>query len=153
MTFSMGLTIPEHEMQLSRDLSFAAYAHCTLVNDIFSWPKEREAEKTDDGPVMNAIDVLMRQYPKTEDEEALTEEEAIEVCRRTIKEYGEVVKSVIEESKDDKTISADLRKYVEAMSSGVSGNVVWSVNAPRYFPDMDYPPNILSMMAEAGVGE
>lgn len=40
-----------------------------------------------------------------------------------------------------KGYSDKLRRHLDALSYEVAGNVVWSLNCPRYCPDYRYEPN------------
>lgn len=122
----MALTIPEEELQLCKELARPGFAALSLTNDLFSWEKERDAAKRDGVPhVINGIWVLMN-------ERSITELEAKKQCRILIREYVAEYVSIVETTKNNLSLSLDLRTYVEAIQYSVSGNLVWSLYCPRY---------------------
>jgi fusicocca-2,10(14)-diene synthase len=142
----MGLTIPEVEMSLCKQLAHPAWAALVLTNDLYSWEKERDAAKEANTPhVINAIYVLMGEH-------SLSETEAQDRCRQKIKEYVAEALRVVEKTKADVDLSLDLRKYIGAILYSVSGNLVWSIYCPRYHPENSYDDVVQSMMAEVPQG-
>ena len=140
VTFGMALTIPEHEMDLCKELVRPAFAAISLTNDLFSWEKERDAAERHCSPhIVNAIWVLMREH-------SITELEAQELCREKIRENVEKSVGVCRATMEDFAISLDLRKYVEAIQYSLSGNLVWSIYCPRYHPEAWYNDEQCSMM-------
>lgn len=52
----MALTIPEHETELCLQLARPAFAAFSLINDLFSWEKERDDAKQNGlSCVINAV--------------------------------------------------------------------------------------------------
>ena len=138
----MALTIPEEEMDLCKQIARPAFAALGLTNDLFSWDKERDAaQKTGQPHVVNAIWVLMGEL-------SISESEAKVTCREKIKESVADYVSKVQETKNHPDLSLDLRAYVEAVQYSVSGNLVWSLNCPRYHPEASYDSATLSMMEE-----
>lgn len=122
----MGLTIPEHEMSLCKELDRPAWEALALTNDLYSWEKERDdAAKAGESLVVNAIWVLMQEY-------AISESEAKDLCREKIKESVSRAVKIAEETKKRTDLSLDLRQYTDAITYSVSGNLVWSIYCPRY---------------------
>lgn len=125
----MGLTIPEHEMSLCKELDRPAWEALALTNDLYSWEKERDdAAKAGDSLVVNAIWVLMQEY-------SISEPEAKDLCRQKIKESVSRAVKIAEETKKRTDLSLDLRQYTDAITYSVSGNLVWSIYCPRYHPE------------------
>ena len=138
----MALTIPEGEMDLCKKLARPAFAALSLTNDLISWDKEREAAKERGQPhVVNAIYVLMGEL-------SVPESEAKAVCRDKIKESVADCLVKVKEAQSDPKLSPDLKIYVEALQYSVSGNLVWSLNCPRYHPEASYDCATLSMMED-----
>lgn len=136
VTFGMALTIHDEELDLCKRLTRPGFAAMALANDLYSWEKERdaaeaEARKADAvkageaKPVINAIWVLMREH-------GVTEAEAKELCRGKIRESITEYVRLVEDRRDDVSLSLDLRKYLEAMLYCHSGNLIWSKHSPRY---------------------
>lgn len=141
----MGLTIPDEEMGLCKELARPAWAALALTNDLYSWEKERDtAARIGDPHVVNAIWVLMREY-------SITESEAQELCRQKIKECVSESVRIVDRTKKNLDLSLDLRVYIEAILYSISGNLVWSIYCPRYHPEKTYCDEVLSMMTEAAV--
>lgn len=113
-----------------------------LQNDIWSWPKERDAATLHGKDhVVNAIWVLMQEHQTDVDG-------AMQICRKLIVEYVAKYLEVIEATKNDESISLDLRKYLDAMLYSISGNVVWSLECPRYNPDVSFNKTQLEWMRQ-----
>lgn len=139
----MGLHIPEHETETCRRLMADAWIAVGLQNDLWSWPKERdEAARKGEAYVVNAIWVLMQEHQVD-----VTGAEGI--CRKLIKEYVARYVQTIKDTRDDETLSKDLRIYMEAFQYAISGNVVWSRTCPRYNPAANFNETQLDMMHNA----
>ena len=136
----MELTIPEGEMDLCKRLVRPAFAALGLTNDLFSWDKERDAAKERGQPhVVNAIWVLMGEL-------SIPENQAKAVCREKIQESVADCLVKVKEAQSDPELSPDLRAFVEAIQYSVSGNLVWSLDCPRYHPEASYDCATLMMM-------
>lgn len=108
------------------ELARPAYIALALVNDLYSWEKEREeAREAGQDYVFNAIWVVMK-------ERSAGEEEAKTVCRDEAVRHISTFHRTVEASRDDATLTKDLRTYLEALLLSYSGNVVWSIYCPRY---------------------
>jgi hypothetical protein len=119
-------------MSICEELVLPAVVAASLTNDLFSYEKEYEAAQAAGLPdIVNALWVLMREHN-------ISLEEAETRCRTRIKEevasYVRIVKEAM--SRDD--LSRDAKKYIELMQYSVSGNVVWSLQCPRYHKHMHY---------------
>jgi hypothetical protein len=122
----MGLTIPDEEYNLCSELAKPAYAALGLTNDLYSWEKERkEAKEAGRECVFNAIWVIMK-------ERSVKELEAKVICRAEIKRWISASCLVVEETKDNASLSKDLRTYLEALLYSYVGNLAWSITCPRY---------------------
>lgn len=132
VTFGMGITISEQEMPVCEQLCRSAWVTASLTNDLFSWPKEREAAiKAGQADVVNAIWVIMGEHK-------ISEDDAKALCRKKIKENVAEYVHVVEKNKMRTDLSLDLRKYIESLQYSLSGNVVWSLRCPRYHPEILY---------------
>jgi fusicocca-2,10(14)-diene synthase/ophiobolin F synthase len=113
-----------------------------LQNDIWSWPKERDAARLHGKDhVVNAIWVLMQEHQTDVDG-------AMQICRKLIVDHVAKYLDVIEANKNDESISLDLRKYLDVMLYSISGNVVWSLECPRYNPDINFNETQLEWMRQ-----
>ena len=126
VTFGMGISIPEEEMDLCRRLTRPAWIASGLTNDYYSWEKECKAS-LEKGQVYtaNAIWVLMREH-------SLTVDQAKDLCWQKIKGNVAEYVRIVEENLNNENLSLDLRRYIDCMQYTLSGNVVWSKLCPRY---------------------
>lgn len=140
VTFGMALHIPKQETETCRRLMAPAWIAVGLQNDLWSWPKERdEAARKGDDHVINAIWVLIQEHNTDV-------EGAQRICRDLIKKYVAEYVQIIRDTRDDESLSSDLRKYIEAFQYAISGNVVWSLTCPRYNPDATFNDTQLKWM-------
>lgn len=140
VTYGMGLTIPEHEMELCAQLCRSVWIASGLTNDLFSWQKEHDAamdnKQTD---IVNAVWVLMGEH-------SITVEEAMNLCRAKIKDAVAEYIQVVRKTRTRTDLSLDLRKYIEALQYTLSGNVIWSLRCPRYHSEVSYNDRQLQWM-------
>ncbi|KAI1653875.1 fusicoccadiene synthase, partial [Daldinia decipiens] len=126
LSFGLALTIPDDEYDLCHELAKSAYAAMALVNDLYSWEKEREAaEGSGQDYVFNAIWVIMTEM-------SVSEGEAKQICRSEILKYISQYAEVLESVRTSLSLSQDLRSYLEAVRLSYIGNLVWSISCPRY---------------------
>lgn len=126
LTFGLAITIPDEEYDLCMELARPGYAVLGLTNDLYSWPKERQAaERAGQDYVFNAIWVIMN-------ERQVSEEEAKAICAEEIRRYARIFCDNVDEAKQNLALSKDLRAYLEAVMYSCSGNLVWSIYCPRY---------------------
>ncbi|KAK7956524.1 fusicoccadiene synthase [Apiospora aurea] len=132
VTFGMALRIPDHELERCQALVAPAWIAVGLQNDLWSWPKEVEAAK-DQGKdhVINSIWVLMQEH-------SISVREAMQICRQLIKGYVAEYLATVEAYRDGEALSGDLRRYLLAIKYSISGHLVWSLNCPRYNPEVAF---------------
>jgi hypothetical protein len=140
----MAISIPQTELDTWNDrLMHPAWIALGLQNDIYSWPKERDDAKLHGRDfVVNGVWVLMC-------EQGISENEALESLRTETKKYVAKYVQTVNEYRDNRELSAEFRKYMEAMMYTVSGNAVWSIGCPRYHPECSYSDFQLSLMDKA----
>ena len=131
LTYGCGLTIPDEEEELCKEYMIPTWVAASLTNDLFSFQKEYEdAKKAGQPYVVNAVWVLMH-------EKNISEEEAKLECRKRIKiEIKKAIKNA--ESVKEMEVSEDLKRYLELLKYSLSGNVVWSLQCPRYHKNIPY---------------
>lgn len=140
VTFGMAITIPQEEMETCKELMRPAWIVAGLQNDLFSWEKEHEtALRLGRRNVINAIWVLMREH-------SINVNDAKAMCRRIIKDNVSEYLNTVGSKKDDRSLSSDLRRYMEAMEYSLSGNAVWSLICPRYHPVATFNASQRSLM-------
>ncbi|KAL9620401.1 MAG: hypothetical protein Q9160_005101 [Pyrenula sp. 1 TL-2023] len=131
-TFGCAITIPEEEMSICAELVLPAVIAASLTNDLFSYEKEYEAAQTAKLPgVVNALWVLMNEHN-------ISLEAAKIKCQTRIKDEVSKYTRILRDTMARDDLSSDLKRYVELMQYSVSGNVVWSLQCPRYHKDMQY---------------
>lgn len=95
--------------------------------------------------MVNALWVIMEEHKVNLDK-------AIEICKEeSLKLIDEYLQNVQREQ-TTKRLSRDSRVYLEALLWIISANAVWSLMAPRYYPEIKYNALQLEMM-EKGVRE
>lgn len=120
VTFCCAITIPEEEVDITKELLTPALVTASLVNDLFSFEKER-----DDKNVQNAILVIMKEH-------GCSEEKAREICKERIRVENAKYVRVVKETRTRTDLSDDVKRYIEVMQYTLSGNVAWSTQCPRY---------------------
>ncbi|KAJ0114810.1 hypothetical protein J7T55_004551 [Diaporthe amygdali] len=126
LTFGMGLTIPDDELDICMELARPGYAVLGLTNDLYSWEKERRAAKrANQDYVFNAVWVIMQ-------ERSVDEQKAKTICVEEIQKYAAEYCQIVEDTKENLELSKDVRTYIEAVKFSCIGNLVWSIYCPRY---------------------
>jgi ophiobolin F synthase len=104
----------------------------SLTNDLFSYEKEYEAAQAAELPdVVNALWVLMSEHK-------ISLEEAKSMCRMRIKQEVAQYARIVKETQSRNDLSSDAKRYIELMQYSVSGNVIWSLQCPRYHRNIHY---------------
>ncbi|GAW23081.1 hypothetical protein ANO14919_126310 [Xylariales sp. No.14919] len=126
VTFGCAITIPDEEAAETRELLTPALIAASLGNDLFSYEKEYEDTMRAGLPdVVNAIWVIMGEHN-------CTEQEAKEICRERIRVENAKYVKVVEETRKRTDLCDDVRRYIDVMQYSLSGNLVWSIQCPRY---------------------
>lgn len=119
-------------MGLCAELVLPAVIAASLTNDLFSYEKEYEVAQAAGLPdVVNALWVLMSEHK-------ISLKEAKAMCRMRIKEEVAQYAHIVRETQSRNDLSNDVKRYIELMQYSVSGNVVWSLQCPRYHRNMQY---------------
>ena len=140
VTFGMGISIPEEELDLCHELANTAYLNVGLTNDLYSWQKEYEtAVAMGQDYVVNIVSVLMEEHD-------ISEEKAKAMCREKIKATVVDFRKIVEDTKERNDVSVELKKYLEALLYSMSGNLVWSLECPRYHHWASYNERQLDWM-------
>ncbi|KAF4631128.1 hypothetical protein G7Y89_g7014 [Cudoniella acicularis] len=138
VTFGCALTIPDEEADVTRELLTPALIAASLGNDLFSYEKEYEDTMKAGLPdVVNAVWVIMG-------ENGCSEAEAKDICRERIRVENAKYVKVVEETRKRTDLCDDVKRYVEVMQYSLSGNLVWSIQCPRYNKEAKY--NELQML-------
>lgn len=117
----MDIHLTDEEVELVREFEWTLGGILALTNDYFSWNKEK-LQFTD--RVRNAVRVLMRQY-------SLSQEPARMLLKGAIVEEEEKAKR-LRLNLMEGDLSADMKRYMEALELYAGGNCYWSATCPRY---------------------
>jgi hypothetical protein len=119
-------------MPTCAELVLPAVIAASLTNDLYSYEKEAEAaRRAGNDHITNALWVLMVEHD-------ISLEEARERAKGRIKEEVAKYVQVVADVNSRHDLSSDARKYIELMQYSVSGNVVWSIQCPRYHKGATY---------------
>ncbi|KAJ4424523.1 hypothetical protein N0V82_000847 [Gnomoniopsis sp. IMI 355080] len=140
VTFGMGISIPKEEVALAHELANVAYLNLGLTNDLYSYQKEYEtAMAMGQDYVVNIIWVLMEEH-------GISEEKAKETCREKIKQTIVDFRDIVRHTNARGDVSNETKRYIEAMLYSLSGNLVWSIECPRYHSWASYNERQLDLM-------
>ncbi|CAF9915918.1 MAG: hypothetical protein GOMPHAMPRED_000894 [Gomphillus americanus] len=140
VTFGMGISIPKDELDLAHELAEVAYLNLGLTNDLYSYQKEYDtAMAMGQDHVTNVIWVLM-------EERSISEDAAKEVCREKIKKTIVDFRQIVRETNARTDVSVDTKRYMEGLLYSLSGNLVWSIECPRYHLHLRYNERQLDYM-------
>ncbi|KAL2817761.1 isoprenoid synthase domain-containing protein [Aspergillus cavernicola] len=140
VTFGMGISIPEEELDMCHELANTAYLNLGLTNDLYSWQKEYEtATAMGRDYVANIIGVLMEEHK-------ISEDEAKERCREKVKVTVVDFRKTVEDTKARDDVSLETKRYLEGLLYSLSGNLVWSIDCPRYHSWASYNERQLEWM-------
>ncbi|KAK4220764.1 isoprenoid synthase domain-containing protein [Podospora fimiseda] len=124
--FGTGITIPDHEKQISDDISRNAWIAMALINDLYSWDKElRLANELKLTYMFNVIWIIMQ-------EQGVDLEIAKQVCISMIQENIQRFQLGLKELEEKGKSSTDLFLFMEAVKNTVWAGAVWSMASPRY---------------------
>lgn len=117
----MNIHLTDEETASVQEFEWTLGGVLALTNDYFSWRKEK-LQSTD--RIRNAVPVLMHQY-------SLSQEVARVLLKGLIVEEEEKAKK-LRMKLEEREMSADLKRYVEALELYAGGNFYWSATCPRY---------------------
>lgn len=150
MLFGMGETLTKEEDALLAPIIRPCYASLALANDYFSfdreWTEYQEQQQQQQSlsssspgtstpqPPINAV-YLYTQWQSVD----------IPTAKRLVREAAnrfeaDFLRKCADFKKSGQS-SPKLERYLRGLSYQVSGNVVWSLNCPRYHPEWRYDPN------------
>ncbi|KAJ4398409.1 geranylgeranyl pyrophosphate synthetase [Neurospora sp. IMI 360204] len=136
MLFGLGETLTNEEDSLLAPIIHPCYACLCLANDYLSFDHEwAESLSSPDAPKpINAVWLYMQwQNVDTATAKRLVRE----ATNRLEAEFLERWRKFRESGKSNDK----LERYLRGLSYLVSGNVVWSLNCPRYHEEWRYEPN------------
>ncbi|KAK4151149.1 isoprenoid synthase domain-containing protein [Chaetomidium leptoderma] len=129
--FAMGLQIPEDQQQICLELSHSFWLQTSLANDYHSWEREKKtASDHGQAVVTNAICVLMEKH-------SMTCDEAKAVCREKARQHATEYVDVVATTQGRDDLCRDAKFLLDALRFGISGNVVWGLQCPRYHAERE----------------
>ncbi|KAK8047539.1 geranylgeranyl pyrophosphate synthase [Apiospora saccharicola] len=147
VTFGMAISIPDEEVEIAHELANVAYLNLGLTNDLYSYQKEHEtAMSLGQDFVVNLIWVLMEEH-------GITEAEAKDLCRAKIKQTILDFRHIVRETNARADLSGETKRYLEGLLYSLSGNLVWSIDCPRYHTWSSYNTQQLDWMKNGIPGE
>ena len=127
MLFGLGMTMSQDELTQVAPITRPCYAALALANDYFSFDVEYEVFKSSPAETMtNAVWLFMHW-------DGASVAEAKDLVRVNTQKYERQFEHLRKESEG--SLSPKLRKYLLGLEYQVSGNVIWSLDNPRYHPD------------------
>ncbi|CAN9134015.1 unnamed protein product [Alternaria alternata] len=138
LLFGMGVTLSKEEDIQLEQIRKPYYAALGLANDFFSFDREyADFEKSGKSQTLtNAVWLHMQWYN-------MDVNAAKSMTLEATKRYEEqFLGSCAEFRQNNAPISEKLDRYLDALAYQISGNVVWSLNCPRYHREYRYDPNV-----------
>lgn len=128
----MDIQLTDEEMRAVTDFERTLGCVLALTNDYFSWRKEKH-QSTD--RMRNAVPILMRQYK-------LPESQARMLLKGIIVEEEEKAKRLRLKLESRPNLSADFKRYIEALELYCGANCYWSATCPRYNKPQEEPAEV-----------
>lgn len=130
--FAMGFKLSPQEREMIRDITDQAMYAVTVINDLYSWPKEIKCHLETPGSELpfNAVAILMRHS-------GCSETEAFRILRQKQGEFERRHVCLLDELKaqlqrEGSEISENLDLYMQTMRAAASGSELWSIHTQRY---------------------
>ena len=133
MLWGMSMILTPEEDELLAPIVYPCFAALGLANDYFSFDRElREMQENQADNLINAVWLHMRWH-------GVDATSAKDMVRQaTIGYEQEFLRRCEALRKARSPISEKLDCYLRGLSYQISGNVVWSLNCPRYHPAYRY---------------
>ena len=127
MLFGIGMTLSQNELAQVAPIARPCYAALGLANDYFSFDVEYKVFKNSSAKAMtNAVWLFMYW-------DGASIAEAKDLVRVTTRKYERQFEHLRKENEG--ALSPKLRRYLLGLAYQVSGNVICSLDNPRYHPD------------------
>ncbi|KZF21949.1 terpenoid synthase [Xylona heveae TC161] len=136
LCFSMDFKLTEDETKSTARITSAAYDAWVLVNDYFSWEKERQNYEANGsvGEIVSAIFIFMKWYSVDEKEaKRMVKKEIMAREEKYCKEKADFV--------GQGNLTEKTAKWFELLDLVTAGNFAWSMTTARYNLDNEdaYP--------------
>lgn len=133
----MGMTLSEEEDAQLEHIRKPCYAALGLANDYFSFDREY-AEFQGSGQSQTFTNSVWLHMQWHNVDVTAAKRMTVEATRR----YEDLFLSQSAKYRHgNRPVLEKVDRYLDALAYQVSGNVVWSLNCPRYQPDHRYDPN------------
>lgn len=135
MRFGMGLFLTKEEEKQTAPIVKPCFAALGLANDYYSfdieWKEFQEEKSAGKSPTMTNAVWLYMQW------ENLSVDDAKERVRQVVRKYeSDYQKQVDDFTADRGQCSPKLSEYLKALAFQIPGNIVWSLQCPRYHPEL-----------------
>jgi hypothetical protein len=136
MLFGMGMQLTKEEDEQLAPVVRPCFAALGLANDYFSFDREwEEFSKSGASTLTNSVWLHMQWHN-------VDVPTAKNMVRQTVARYEkEFLEQCESFRRANAPISEKLQRYLRALHYEISGNVVWSLNCPRYHLRFRYDPN------------
>lgn len=128
----MGFKLSHQEKEILRDITDLAMYSVTVINDLYSWPKEIKCHLERPGSELpfNAVAILMRHG-------GYSEMEAFRTLRQKQKQLEGRHLSLLHELKarmqhEGSGLSMNQDLFLQTMQAAASGSELWSIYTKRY---------------------
>ncbi|KAE8853025.1 hypothetical protein PTNB73_10212 [Pyrenophora teres f. teres] len=137
LLFGMGVTLTKEEDAKLESLRRPCFLAIGLANDYLSFDREylEFSETVETQTLNNAVWLYMQLHHV---DVSAAKRMVLDMTRQQEDEFLEKRARFRRENKD---ISEKMNRHLEALAYQISGNLVWSLNCPRYRPDYRYDPN------------
>lgn len=132
MRFSMALTISPEDLELVRPVDGNCSKHLSIVNDIWSFEKEKLAAETlheEGGALCTGVSILAKEAEINAD---AAKRVLYYLCREWEIEHEILVAKILAQKN-----SSVLEAYLHGLELQMSGNELWSRTTPRYLTPED----------------
>ncbi|KAK4449781.1 isoprenoid synthase domain-containing protein [Podospora aff. communis PSN243] len=137
MLWGMGMTLTKEENMAVADVIRPCFASLALANDYFSFDREWEEAQNGGPKPTNAVWLHMQWHGV----DVSTAKRMVRgACNRFEAEFVERSKAF--QQTNPLGSSEKTQRYLRGLTYQVSGNVVWSLNCPRYHPEFRYDANV-----------
>lgn len=137
LLFGMGITLTEEEDRQLESVRQPCYAALGLANDYFSFGREYVEFQASGESQTFTNSVWLHMKWQNVDVVA-----AKEMVKQATWRYERRFLDLCAEYRCRySSLSDHIDLYLRALAYQISGNVVWSLNCPRYHPDHEYDPN------------
>ncbi|KAJ5065742.1 isoprenoid synthase domain-containing protein [Bipolaris maydis] len=137
LLFGMGVTLTEEEDDQLEPIRKPGFIALALANDYLSFDREylEFSESGQVGTLSNAVWLYMQWNDVDVD---VAKRVILDVTRQNEDKFLE---NCANYRRENKKMSQKLSRHLYALECQISGNVVWSLNSPRYRPEARYDPN------------